>query len=180
MACHEPPPGGRPARGRPIVRDGAERAGAGDVTGAGFLSVTVVTARWGTRPSGHEASAWQGSPRHQPHRLATAGSHNRPLTADARRPAAASPSGDDSECPPRASSLATGPEPKRPCNSWPWTGGSPDMRWVLRHPPARHPRSRSIRVHHLAGSAPPHARAAVHPPRYPQAPSVTLDLGSSP
>src|SRR5262252_4343422 len=102
----------------------------------------------------------------------------------------ANPSGDDSDGP-RAPAgrgsgdtelepggLATGPEPQRPCNGWPWTGGSPDMRWVLRHPPARYLRSRGIRVHHLAGSGPPHPRPAVRPPEYLHARSIALDLGS--
>jgi hypothetical protein len=76
--------------------------------------------------------------------------------------------------------MAAGPGRKRPCNGWPWAGGSPDMRWVFRHPPARYLRSGRIRVHYLAASGLPHARAAVRPPECLHARSEALDLGSAP
>jgi hypothetical protein len=80
----------------------------------------------------------------------------------------------------RREGLAAGPGRKWPCNGWTWASVSPDMRWVLRCPPARCLRSRRIRVHHLAASGPPHARAAVRSRECMHARSAALDLGSAP
>ena len=76
--------------------------------------------------------------------------------------------------------MAADPGHKLPCNSWPSTGGSPDMRWLLRHPPARYPGSRGIWVHRMAATGPPHARTAVRPPDRRHARSVALGLGNPP